>query len=229
MGARVGESEHPVRMLEKVFHPLLVHVEHVAVDERVHLAGEAMVEVPVEGVLPRLAREIADHPAHEIAVLGCSRFHDPHVVPLVIGKPERNSSRSRLRLDRVAERRVGHDPPELLGTLRLHGGAPGEKRLEGVRMRKAELHAEGEASDLPPELAAAALRVANLVELPEHALGVVGVHEHRGDHHGAAVAGGDLLEPGDGARHALRQHEHPLSDLAERPGKLEHLVLVGEP
>ena len=96
-------------------------------------------------------------------------------------------------------------------------------------MRKAELHPEREASDLPPELAAAALGIADLVELPEHALGVVGVHEHRGDHHGAAVAGGDLLEPGDGARHALGQHEHPLSDLAERPGELEHLVLVGEP
>ena len=95
-------------------------------------------------------------------------------------------------------------------------------------MTQGELHAERKAADLPPELTPTLARRADFLELAEYARRVVGIDEHRRDHHRPAVAGGDLLQPWHSRGHALGEHEHALADFAKRTRQLHQLVLVGE-
>ena len=95
-------------------------------------------------------------------------------------------------------------------------------------MAECELHAEREATDVAPQLATPLARRIDLEKLAEDALRIVRIHEQRRDVHRPAVALGDALEPGNGRRHALGQHEDAFADLPEGAGELEELVLVGE-
>ena len=95
-------------------------------------------------------------------------------------------------------------------------------------MPQRELHAEREAAHVRPQFTAASARSADLLQLAEHALRIVGIDEHCGDHHRSAVALRDLFQPWHRGGHALGEHEYPFAGFAQRAGELQHLVLVGE-
>ena len=95
-------------------------------------------------------------------------------------------------------------------------------------MAEGELHAEREAADLGPQLAPSRAGRLDLADLSEHAPGITGIDKHRGDHHRALIGGGDRLQPRNGGRHSLGQHEHAAACLAKGAGERPHLALVGQ-
>ena len=138
------------------------------------------------------------------------------MIQAVIGEAIRHGLAARLGLDCGAKLRIGEDVPIALAAFGDHGRPPREQRFQRIRMAQRELHAERKAAHLSPQLATALARLADLRELVEHELRIVGIDEHRGDHHRPAVAGGDLLQPRHRGVHALGEHEHAVAGLAER-------------
>ena len=75
-----------------------------------------------------------------------------------------------LLLERRAERRIGQDARGTRASPSASmAGTPGEERLQRIGMAQRELHAEREAADLRPQLAAARAGRLDLAELAEHA------------------------------------------------------------
>src|SRR5262249_58332752 len=90
----------------------------------------------------------------------------------LVAEPVRHARRGRLFLQALAERRVAeHAAIRRLVVAGENGRAPGEERLERVGMAQRELHAEREAADLRPQLAAAPTGALDVPHLAEHARG----------------------------------------------------------
>ena len=161
-------------------------------------------------------------------MLGPRDLHDRQVRPRLVAEAVGHAGGGGFLLELLAERRIGQHAPVRRLVGRLDGRAPAQERLQRIGMAQRELHAEREAADLRPQLAPASAGRLDLAQLAEHARGIAGIDEHRGDHHRPAVGGRDLLEPGNRGRHALGEHEHAAPGLAQRAGQRHQLALVGQ-
>jgi len=229
MRTGIRQRDRRVLALEQACHLRLVGVEELALPERIEFAVQNHIEQPVKGIDTSLLGPLRHALLREFLARRINRLLQAHMRKRMVGEAVRYTLRARLGLDSRAKRRVGKDLAVGLLTGSLDGWTPCDQRLERIGVGKRELHPERKAAHLTPQFASALACLGDLVELAENPPGVVGVHEHRGDHHRASVVRGYLLEPGNCGGHPLGEHEDAAPCLAERPGERKHLGMVGKP
>ena len=107
MGTGVGQRNSGMRVAKQVFHRVFVEVEHLAIDQGVHLAVQGEIQEPIEGVFTGFTCQLADDLADQLLIILALHFLDPHMIPLIIGEPIRHPFGTRLVLDLLAKSRIG--------------------------------------------------------------------------------------------------------------------------